>query len=241
MKLTENLVLDFNRTFVGIFILLFFLISYFLKLDYVVLILITILIIYDLHKSDFIENIYSLLILLSFILIFPFIYVNNHLIDYFNLFLIASIVIIIFKPKFIIKYLFLIIILIFVYNFFVIFSESRDLFFLIFFISFFNDTIAYIFGKLIKGPLIIPSISPNKTWSGTLISFLLTCSLLLFFDYNLFMSIILSLSLFFGDIFFSLVKRINNLKDFSSVLGGHGGALDRLDSLFFFTIILNYL
>ena len=48
-------------------------------------------------------------------------------------------------------------------------------------------------------------------------------------------------SLFFGDIFFSLVKRKNNLKDFSSILGGHGGVLDRLDSMFFFIVILNYL
>ncbi len=125
--------------------------------------------------------------------------------------------------------------------FFAIYLKSREIFFLIFLVSFFNDTIAYIFGKIIKGPLIIPSISPNKTWSGTLISFVSTSVLLLFLDYSLFISIILSLSLFFGDIFFSLVKRKNNLKDFSSVLGGHGGVLDRLDSIFFFIIIINYL
>ena len=237
----ENLVLDANRTFVGTLILLFFLISYFLNFDYLVLTLITILVIYDLYKSKFIGNTYSLLILLLFIIISPLIYINNHLIDFFNLFLIVSVAIIIFKPKFNIKYIFTIIILIFIYNFFVVFLNSRELFFFIFFISFFNDTIAYIFGKIIKGPLIVPSISPNKTWSGTSISFFSTCVLLLFLDYNLFMSVILSLSLFLGDIFFSLVKRINNFKDFSSVLGGHGGVLDRLDSLFFFIVILNYL
>lgn len=237
----ENLVLDVNRTFVGTLILLFFLVSYFLNLDYLVLILITILVIYDLYKSNFIKNKYSLFILLLFTLFFPFIYLDRNLIYFFNLFLILFTIIIVFKSNFNIKYLFLIIILIFVYNFFAIYLKSREIFFLIFLIAFFNDTIAYIFGKIIKGPLIIPSISPNKTWSGTLISFVSTSVLLLFFDYNLFISIILSLSLFFGDIFFSLVKRKNNLKDFSSVLGGHGGALDRLDSIFFFIIIINYL
>ena len=117
---------------------------------------------------------------------------------------------------------------------------NRDLFFLIIFNSFFNDTIAYISGKSIKGPLIIPSISTNKTWSGTLISFFLTLLLLFKLDINFFVGILLSSSLFFGDIFFSYVKRKKNIKDFSSLIKGHGGILDRLDSMFFFTIILNF-
>ena len=241
MKLIENLALDVNRTLVGAIILLFFIASYFLKLDYLVLSLVIILTIYDLYKSNFIENKYSFVILLIFLIIFPFIYLNKDLIYFFNLFLVFFVAIIIFKPSFYIKYLFLITILIFSYNFFVILFKSRELFFFIFLIAFFNDTVAYIFGKIIKGPLIIPSVSPNKTWSGTLISFLLTCALIFIFEYDLFISIIMSISLFFGDIFFSLVKRKNNLKDFSSILCGHGGILDRLDSIFFFIVILNYL
>ena len=241
MKLIENLVLDVNRLLVGSSILLFFIISYFFKFDYLVLSLITIFTIYDLYKSNFINTKYSFVSLISFILIFPLIYIDKNLIEFLNLFLICCLIIIIYKPNFYIKYLFLITILIFVYNFFVIFLKSRDLFFFIFFISFFNDTLAYIFGKVIKGPLIIPLISPNKTWSGTITSALSTCVLLYIFDYNLFTSAILSLSLFFGDIFFSLVKRKINMKDFSNILGSHGGILDRLDSIFFFIIILNYL
>ena len=143
----ENLVLDVNRTFVGTLILLFFLVSYFLNLDYLVLILITILVIYDLYKSNFIKNKYSHFILLLFTLFFPFIYLDRNLIYFFNLFLILFTIIIVFKSNFNIKYLFLIIILIFVYNFFAIYLKSREIFFLIFLISFFNDTIAYIFGK----------------------------------------------------------------------------------------------
>ena len=207
MKLIENLALDVNRTLVGAIILLFFIASYFLKLDYLVLSLVIILTIYDLYKSNFIENKHSFVILLIFLIISPFIFLNKDLIYFFNLFLIFLVAIIIFKPTFYIKYLFLTTILILCYNFFVILFKSRELFFFIFFISFFNDTVAYIFGKIIKGPLIIPSVSPNKTWSGTLISFLLTCALIFILEYDLYISIILSLSLFFGDIFLFSKKK----------------------------------
>tara|TARA_Y100000996_G_C22391395_1_gene589291 strand:+ start:361 stop:525 length:165 start_codon:yes stop_codon:yes gene_type:complete len=47
----------------------------------------------------------------------------------------------------------------------------------------------------------------------------------------------MSLSLFFGDIFFSYIKRNIGIKDFSNLLGSHGGILDRLDSMFFLTMI----
>ena len=93
---------------------------------------------------------------------------------------------------------------------------------------------------MIKGPLIIPKISPNKTWSGTSISFVFTFTIIYLYDYPFILAILLSLSLFLGDIFFSYIKRINNLKDFSNILGGHGGILDRLDSMFIFIIIMNF-
>ena len=55
---------------------------------------------------------------------------------------------------------------------------DKNLIYLIIAISFFNDTIAYIVGSNIKGPLISPKISPNKTWSGTLISFFISTFIL---------------------------------------------------------------
>ena len=120
---------------------------------------------------------------------------------------------------------------------FYLMNSDRNLFYLIFFISFFNDTVAYIFGKFLGGPRILPKISPNKTWSGTFISFLLTTLLLFSLNFNILISMIISISIFFGDIFFSYIKRFLNLKDFSPLLGSHGGILDRLDSMFFVTII----
>ena len=114
---------------------------------------------------------------------------------------------------------------------------DRNLFYLLFLISFLNDTVAYISGRFFGGPRILPKISPNKTWSGTLTSFLCTTFFLFLMNYNIFISIIFSISLFFGDIFFSHIKRYLNVKDFSTILGSHGGILDRIDSIFFVAIL----
>ena len=97
-----------------------------------------------------------------------------------------------------------------------------------------------IFWQILKGTLIFPSISPNKTWSGTIISFICSLILIILFVISLIIAVFLSISLFLGDIFFSFIKRKINLKDFSNFLQGHGGILDRLDSMFFFIIILNF-
>ena len=116
----------------------------------------------------------------------------------------------------------------------------RDLFFLIILVSFFNDTIAFVSGNILKGPKIIPNISPNKTWSGTLFSFLITFLILFNLQFGIIYSILISISFFLGDIYFSYVKRIYGIKDFSNLLKSHGGILDRLDSNFFSFILLNF-
>ena len=108
-------------------------------------------------------------------------------------------------------------------------------------ISFFNDTIAYIAGSNIKGPLISPKISPKKTWSGTSISFCVSTFTLVMLDYNLIISSIMAISLFYGDIYFSYIKRKLDIKDFSTLLSTHGGVLDRLDSISFLVIIFGIL
>ena len=117
--------------------------------------------------------------------------------------------------------------------------SDRELFYTLIILSFINDSLAYIFGNLIKGPLIIPSISPKKTWSGTITSFLVSFSLLIFLKFSILICLLVSISYFVGDLFFSYFKRKSGLKDFSSIFLSHGGILDRLDSMYFIFIVFN--
>ncbi len=233
------MVIDKNRLIIGLLILFIFFFSFFLNLDYFILFFITFFVIYELYKSKFIISIYDYVIILFFILMFPIFYYRFDLIKLLNILLFFSILILILFPNFHFKKLFLLIILIFIHNFFSILYFDRNIFYFIFFISFFNDTIAYIAGRFVKGPLIIPQISPNKTWSGTIISIFLSTLLIYNFDISLLLSFVLSLSLFIGDIFFSYIKRKINIKDFSNLLQNHGGVLDRLDSMFLFIVLIN--
>jgi phosphatidate cytidylyltransferase len=106
-------------------------------------------------------------------------------------------------------------------------------------IAWLTDIGGYIFGKLFGGPKLI-KISPNKTWAGAFGSLILSqFAFLIFFlnsDYKLnlnifFFQIFLSIIGQVGDILMSFVKRINNKKDASNFIPGHGGFLDRVDGL----------
>lgn len=127
------------------------------------------------------------------------------------------------------------------------------------------DSFSYFFGKKFGKKKIFANISPNKTLEGsiygtisgfilgililTLFVFLPESSIIVYsavlFGYNtvdsfLLMIIIIFIVCFaavFGDLFFSKIKRSYNKKDYSNLLPGHGGLLDRIDShIFAFTI-----
>jgi phosphatidate cytidylyltransferase len=110
------------------------------------------------------------------------------------------------------------------------------------FMTQFNDVSQYIWGKTLGRRRIIPKVSPNKTWEGflggvgtiTLVSGgvapLLTP---LSFGYGLLAGLIISVAGFVGDVVISSVKRDLNIKDSGNLIPGHGGILDRFDSLFF--------
>jgi phosphatidate cytidylyltransferase len=128
-------------------------------------------------------------------------------------------------------------------------SEFNLKFLWLILITWFTDIGGYIFGKLIGGPKLI-KISPNKTWSGLVGSIILSqLALLIFFlDANykfsistLFAQFILSIAGQAGDIMMSYVKRINNKKDTSNFISGHGGFLDRVDGLIWIVIFGNFL
>jgi len=231
---------DRNRITPSIVILFFISCFYFLNLDLIFYFFFIIFILYDLVFSNTIKLNYSFLffIILCFLLI---------LLNYFGFFLINEFIFLFILSSFfflsIKKYkniFFPVSIFSILYLGFNILFIEKNLFFLIILLSFINDTSAFFSGKIIKGPLIIPKISPNKTWSGTTISFFCTFFLLNFLGYNFLFSFFTSISFFLGDIYFSYFKRHQNIKDFSNLLGGHGGILDRFDSIFFPIFLFNF-
>jgi len=104
-----------------------------------------------------------------------------------------------------------------------------------------SDIGGLVFGKIFKGKK-LTKISPNKTISGSIGSFIFSISLIPFFyksqiDQNLqsilLITIIISLISQLGDLFISLLKRKAKVKDTSDLLPGHGGVLDRIDGIIF--------
>ena len=102
-----------------------------------------------------------------------------------------------------------------------------------------SDIGGIFFGKVLKGPK-LTKISPNKTISGSLGSFIfsmLTSSIILGYIFNtellnnIFLGFFVSLSVQIGDLFFSYLKRKASLKDTGNILPGHGGILDRIDGI----------
>lgn len=236
----ENLAYNFNRFFVGITIILALFCSYFLDLDLFFYFVVSIFIFYEFYRSV-LKNKYIIAFLLT-LFVFLF-YILNFLINNHIFILISTLFFILFSIYFnkyfdIFFILFVINILILISNLFIV---DKNIIYLIIIISFTNDTIAYIIGSNIKGPLISPNISPKKTWSGTLASFFISALLFIYLDYNLFISAIMAISLFYGDIYFSYIKRKLGIKDFSNLLLTHGGLLDRLDSITFLIIIFGFL
>ncbi|PIZ33541.1 MAG: hypothetical protein COY39_02295 [Alphaproteobacteria bacterium CG_4_10_14_0_8_um_filter_37_21] len=119
-----------------------------------------------------------------------------------------------------------------------------------------NDSGAYFIGKTLKGPKLVPSISPGKTWSGFLGGILVgTAVAYLFAQYLIepahsrimynttgFLLVCLCLSLFshLGDLFESAIKRFYGVKDSGSLIPGHGGILDRMDSYLITSLLARF-
>ena len=104
-----------------------------------------------------------------------------------------------------------------------------------------SDIGGLVCGKIFKGKK-LTKISPNKTISGSIGSFMFSMLLIPFFYkvqidqslVNLFLiTIIISLTSQLGDLFISLLKRKAKVKDTSDLLPGHGGVLDRIDGIIF--------
>ena len=122
-------------------------------------------------------------------------------------------------------------------------SESPVFFIYVISICFFTDIGGYVFGKTIGGKK-LSKISPNKTISGTIGSFILSIVPLILvsnFNYlelefnlkNVLFCLVISLISQLGDLFISLLKRKAKIKDTGNLLPGHGGVLDRVDGIIF--------
>jgi len=117
-------------------------------------------------------------------------------------------------------------------------------------LPFSNDTFAHLIGSKI-GKHKINSISPNKSWEGCLFGLLFGSLISTIFylafinnEINIFLIIIINIILSIigqlGDLFFSHIKREYNIKDFSNLMPGHGGVLDRLDSVIFVVLAFSF-
>jgi phosphatidate cytidylyltransferase len=104
-----------------------------------------------------------------------------------------------------------------------------------------SDIGGFAFGKIFKGPK-LTKISPKKTISGSLGSFIISASvisLLMFYltnhlDLKIFIiGLVTSFACQLGDLFFSFLKRKSFMKDTGNILPGHGGILDRIDGIIF--------
>ena len=104
------------------------------------------------------------------------------------------------------------------------------------------DIAAYFSGKFFGKDKLAPAISPGKTVQGMYGAFIsaMLCGLFLalYYDYPMMiaadfglLSLLTVLMSIYGDLFFSLVKRRSGVKDSGSILPGHGGLLDRIDSV----------
>ncbi len=107
-----------------------------------------------------------------------------------------------------------------------------------------NDVLAFTVGKLIGGRKLIPVTSPGKTLSGALGALLLVTSLVAFLSHHIFLGtaidrtwlliaigVLVSITAQAGDLMLSSIKRDLGIKDMGVVLPGHGGILDRYNSM----------
>ncbi|SHE93424.1 phosphatidate cytidylyltransferase [Caldanaerobius fijiensis DSM 17918] len=133
---------------------------------------------------------------------------------------------------------------------FLILLKIRDVdikyFWLVFIIAFATDTFAYFTGRFFGRRKLCPDVSPNKTVAG-FIGGTLGCIIVAYFYILLYLhskhiflliALIGSIISQLGDLSASYIKRNCRIKDFSNIIPGHGGILDRFDSILYVSVII---
>jgi phosphatidate cytidylyltransferase len=178
-------------------------------------------------------------------------YINN---IFFHLFLLVVFTISLYELKFVlikkkIFYIFLFfLILAFLFSTLGVRGYSNNSFYYflwIMLVVWLSDIGGYLFGNIFKGPA-LSKWSPKKTFSGLIGSLVLSQFAFVIpsifgqgFEYTLAISLsqfFLAIIAILGDLFFSFIKRSYNIKDYSNLIPGHGGLLDRIDGMIFVMI-----
>lgn len=127
-------------------------------------------------------------------------------------------------------------------------DAGRDWVFFALFTIFGSDTLAYFIGRALGRHHLAPSISPNKTWEGAVggvvgaivvsLLFVIFTSLPLNYAQAVILGLLVSIFGQFGDLVESLLKRNTGVKESGTLLPGHGGFLDRIDSVVFAGVVV---
>lgn len=128
-------------------------------------------------------------------------------------------------------------------------EHGRSMLLFLVFLTEINDVMQFTWGKLLGKHKIVPRVSPNKTWEGFIGGVLSTTAIGYFLGFLtplttgqvLFVSFFLALAGFVGDIVMSSVKRDIGVKDMGAAIPGHGGILDRIDSLSYTALVFFHL
>lgn len=133
--------------------------------------------------------------------------------------------------------------------FHITYLDNTKYIWLVFIIAFGTDTFAYIAGNLFGKRKLCPKISPKKTVEGSIGGIVGSTILLIIYTvyFNLepiwkiiILSIICSIISQLGDLAASKIKRTCGIKDYGYIMPGHGGVLDRFDSIIFTTPVIYY-
>ena len=117
----------------------------------------------------------------------------------------------------------------------IVIRETRGAYWIVWLVSVVvvTDVAGYFAGKLLGGPKFWPSVSPKKTWSGTVAGWIAAAGVGMVFGGVplIVLSVMTSFSSQMGDAAESALKRRAGIKDSSNLIPGHGGLLDRFDAM----------
>jgi phosphatidate cytidylyltransferase len=127
-------------------------------------------------------------------------------------------------------------------------DDGRNWVFFALFVTFASDTAAFFVGRALGRHKLAPRISPGKTWEGTIagvfgaiiVSLLFTLLIPISYWQAIVLGLLVSIFGQLGDLVESLLKRNTGVKDSGKLVPGHGGFLDRIDSVVFVGVVVYY-